>query len=159
MRFFRFQLEIPFLGKFGKKNQNCQLKLKFGTCTNSNVQNSVVMFTFSVFNWNYPFWANLVQKIKIVSLSWNLVPKLIRKYRIQWHCSFFFVLVRKHPFWANLVQKIKLVSLSWNLVPRLIRICRTQWCCSRFLFNIVNNLFLVNEIKRSAIIVTATLQE
>ena len=29
--FFRFWLEIPFLGKFGPKNQNCQFKLKFGT--------------------------------------------------------------------------------------------------------------------------------
>ena len=29
---------------------------------------------FSVLDWNYAFWANLVEKIKIVSLSWNLVP-------------------------------------------------------------------------------------
>ena len=27
------------------------------------------MFTFFVFNWKHPFWANLVQKIKIVSLK------------------------------------------------------------------------------------------
>ena len=26
-----FQPEIPFLGKFGKKTQDCQFKLKFGT--------------------------------------------------------------------------------------------------------------------------------
>ena len=31
VRFFRFQLKIPLLGKFGQKNQNCQFKLKFGT--------------------------------------------------------------------------------------------------------------------------------
>ena len=33
---------MPFLGKFGPKNQNCQFKLKFGTKTNSNEQNSFV---------------------------------------------------------------------------------------------------------------------
>ena len=66
---FFFRLKIPFLGKFGPKNQNYQFKLKFGTYTNSNMQNSMVMFILSVFDWKYPFWANLVQKIKIVTLS------------------------------------------------------------------------------------------
>ena len=42
------------------KNKNCQFKLKFGTCTNLNMQNS--MFTFSVFAWNCPFWAKLGPK-------------------------------------------------------------------------------------------------
>ena len=31
---FFFRQETPFLAKFGPKNQNCQFKLKFGTCTN-----------------------------------------------------------------------------------------------------------------------------
>ena len=52
-----------------KKNQNCQFKLKIGVYSNSNMKYSMVMLTFSVFNWNYPFWENLVQKIKIVNLS------------------------------------------------------------------------------------------
>ena len=52
--FFWFRLEIP-LGKFGPKSQNCQFNLKFGTLTNSNTQNSVVMFTFSFFDWKYFF--------------------------------------------------------------------------------------------------------
>ena len=37
---------------------------------------------------NY-FWANLVQKIKVVNLSWNMVPRLIWICRIQWSCSLF----------------------------------------------------------------------
>ena len=41
-----FRLKIPFFGKFGPKYQNCQFILKFGTWTNSNMQNSMVMFTF-----------------------------------------------------------------------------------------------------------------
>ena len=69
IHFFRFRPQIPFLGKFIPKNQNCQLILKFGTWTNSNMQNSVAMFYFSVFYWNDPFWANLVQLIKIVRLN------------------------------------------------------------------------------------------
>ena len=31
VRFFRFRRQIPFLGKFGPKNQNCPFILKFGT--------------------------------------------------------------------------------------------------------------------------------
>ena len=89
VRFFCFRPETPFLGKFSPKNQICQFKLKFGTKTNSNIQNSKVVFTFSVLNRKYTFWANLVQKIKIVSLSWNLVPRLIRIYNIQWWYHFF----------------------------------------------------------------------
>ena len=69
IHFFRFRPQIPFLGEFCPKNQNCQFILKFGTWTNSNMQNSMAMFNFSAFYWNYPFWANLVQLIKIVRLS------------------------------------------------------------------------------------------
>ena len=58
----------------------------------------------SVFNWRYLFWVNLVWKLKIISLSWNFVPRLIQICRIPWWCS---------PFWANLVQKNQNVSLSW----------------------------------------------
>ena len=43
------------------------------------------LFPFS--DWENPFWANLVQKIKIVSLGWNLVSRFIRICRIQWWCS------------------------------------------------------------------------
>ena len=118
----------------------------------------MTLFTFSILEWKHPFWANLVQKIKIVSLSWNLVPTLIRISRIQWWCSFFSILDRKHPFWANLVQKVKIVSLSWNLVARLIRICRIQWRCSLFLFYSGNTHFSY-ESKLKAIIVPATLRD
>ena len=67
--FFCFRVETPFFSKFGPKNQNCKFKLKFGTWINSNMQNSMVVFTFSVLEWEHRFWANYVQKIKIVSLS------------------------------------------------------------------------------------------
>ena len=44
---------------------------------------------FSVFDWKYPFLAYLVQKIKFVSLGWNLVSRLIRICIIQWWSSFY----------------------------------------------------------------------
>ena len=91
-------MEIPFLGKFGPKHQNSHFKLKFGTYSNSSMQNSMVMFILSVFDWKYPFWANLVQKIKIISWSWNLVTRLIRICRIHWCCSFFFSFWVEIPF-------------------------------------------------------------
>ena len=69
VHFFRFRPEIPFLGKFGLKNQNCQFKVKSDTSTNSNMQNSMAVFTFSVLERKYPFRTNLGQKVKIVSSS------------------------------------------------------------------------------------------
>ena len=55
VHFFCFRLDIPSLGKFGPKTQNCQFKLEFGTQTNLNMQNLVEMFTFSVFKQKHFF--------------------------------------------------------------------------------------------------------
>ena len=123
----------------------------------------MVIFTFFVFGRKYPVWDNLVQKINIVSLRWNLIPRIIWICWIQWCCSLFSFLtgntllgqiwsklsiftafmfpIRNALFWVNLVQKIKIISLSWNLVPILIRICRVQWWCWLFLVLIDNILF------------------
>ena len=64
MVLFTFSV-LDFLGKFSLKNQNYQFKLKFGTQNNSNRQNSMVLFTFSVLDAKQPFWATLVQKSKL----------------------------------------------------------------------------------------------
>ena len=49
----------------------------------SDIQNSIVMFIFSVLDRKFPFRANLVQKIKIAILSLNLNPSINRIFRIQ----------------------------------------------------------------------------
>ena len=49
--------------KFGPKTQNCHFELKLGTLTDLNMQISMVMFAFSIFHRNYPFWVNLVKKV------------------------------------------------------------------------------------------------
>ena len=77
----------PPYGKFDPKDQNCQFKLKFGCYTKLHKQSSMVLLTFSLLDWKAPFWANLVQKDKIISLSSNLVPRPIRIWRIQWYHS------------------------------------------------------------------------
>ena len=56
------------------------------------MQNSIVVFTFAVLDWKCPFRANLVQKVKIIILSWNLVASLIWLYRTRWCCSLFWFL-------------------------------------------------------------------
>ena len=104
----------------------------------------MMLFSFLVFEWKCPFWANLVQKIKIVTLNlnfffgfWVEMP-FLGKFGTYTNSNvqnsmvmfIFFVFDRKYPFWANLVQKVKIVSWSWNLVAFIIFQC----CCSLFCF-------------------------
>ena len=42
--------KYSFWGKFGHKIRNCQFKLKPSTKTNPNMQNSMVILHFSVFD-------------------------------------------------------------------------------------------------------------
>ena len=136
---FHLRKEIPFWGKFGPRIQNCLFKV--GTYIKLNMQNSMVKFTFCVFDRKKKhFLAKLYQNIKIVGLSWNLVPRPIWLCRINGGIQFFHFLT-EIPFWETLVQKLKTVILNWNLLPRLICICRIQWRCPLFLFWTGNTLF------------------
>ena len=103
-----FWPEIPFLGIFGSKIQNYLFKMKFIISTNSNIQNSMVMFPFSVFDGKYPFWEKMVQKIKIVSLSLNLVPRLIWIYRKLSGDVHFFRFRPEIPFLGKFDPKIQI---------------------------------------------------
>ena len=89
VHFCSFRREKPFLGKSGRKNQSSQFKLKFGTKTKLNKPNSMMMSTFSVFDYKYLSWPNLVQNLKIVCSKWNLIPRLIWICKIQWWCLFY----------------------------------------------------------------------
>ena len=112
----------------------CSSKLKLGTQTSSNMQNSMMIFTFSVFDQKHPFWVNFVQKIKIVTLSWTLIPILVWICKSQWWCSLWRFSTENTFLGTNLVQKTKIFSLSWNLVPRLVRTCTVHWLYLLFLF-------------------------
>ena len=61
---FYFKLEISFLSKFGPKNENCYFKSKFGTQTNLNMQNSMEVLTFSIFDRKDLFEINVVLKLE-----------------------------------------------------------------------------------------------
>ena len=59
-------------------------KLKFSSLTPSNMLNLTIMF---ILFWtaNTHFWANLVQKIKTVSLRWKLIPRLVSICKMRWY--------------------------------------------------------------------------
>lgn len=59
--------------------------------------NLMIMFIFLVLNQNYPFRVNLVRKVKFVSLSWILAPRLIWMSWLRW-CSVFLFWTRKTLF-------------------------------------------------------------
>ena len=136
--FFCFFIGYTLFGNIWFQNSK-----SFDTKNNSNIQNSMWKFTFSVFDRKYCFWENLVQKLKIVILSLNFI-----------HFSVFDL---KYPFWANLVQKSKIVSLSWNSVQILIIwICRIwRWFSSLFSFETRNILLVQIWSKRSKLSVWA----
>ena len=129
----RFRLPMLQWSKFGPKNQNCQFQLKFDTYTNLNMQNSAVLFTFSVFDSKYLFdqiWSKKKRNYQFQTGFWY---HKIQICRIQQLLTF----VQFWPgalFWRKLVQTIGIVSLGWNLVSRIIQICRIQLLHLRLLF-------------------------
>ena len=48
LHLFYVRRETPFLGRFRRKDGTCKFQPKCSTKTNSNMQNSTVVFTFSV---------------------------------------------------------------------------------------------------------------
>ena len=104
----------------------------------------------SVFDWKYIFWVNLVQKLKIISLSWNFVTRLIQICRIPWWYSLFCFRL-EIQFWANLIQKIKIVSLSWNFALDYAELYRKYVV---FTFSVLDqkNTFRVNLVKKIEIV-------
>ena len=60
------------------------------------MQNSIVVFTFSVFNQKYPFWANLVQKKnKIVSFKYEEFNGDVHFFFFQLDITFFKICSKK----------------------------------------------------------------
>ena len=76
---FLFWTRTILFGQIWSENRNYQFKLKLTSICSL----TMVMFTFSVFDRKCSYSVNLVQKFKIVSFSWNLVPRLIRICRTQ----------------------------------------------------------------------------
>ena len=143
VHFLHFQQEIPLWGKFGPKNQNYQFKVKFGAETNSNMVNSMVIFTFLFSTQNSLFWENLIQKIKNVSFNWNLVPWLIRRCTIQWNCSMFLFPTGNTLFFGRFDSK------SQNCYSKL-KFCTLH--PGHNILELVNNLVLIQITKSETIL-------
>ena len=80
---------ILFLRNLFQKIKIVWRSWKFRVENNSNMQNSMVIFIFYFLDWKYPSWVNLFHKFKIVSLSWNILPRLFWICKIRWWCSLF----------------------------------------------------------------------
>ena len=83
------------------------------------------MFGSSVFERKYSIWTTLIQKLKTLRLSENLVPRVIQICLAQWCCSLFHF-PPQTIFLDKFGPKNKIASLSGNSVPRLIRIGKIQ---------------------------------
>ena len=90
--FFLYLIGNTLFGQIWSKKSKLSVEAEIWYLLNSSMQNSMVMFILSVFDWKYPFWVNLVKKIKIISWSGNLVARLIWICRIKWCCCIFWFL-------------------------------------------------------------------
>ena len=100
------------------------------------------MFTFPVLDQKSLFWANLVRKIKIVSLSRNLVPRLTWTFGIQRWCSLF-LFSTGNTFQGTLGEKKIVFALDYFEYAEL---CRKYVA---FTFTVLDqkNLFSANLVK------------
>ena len=72
------------------------------------MQNSMVVFFASILGWKHPFWASLVQKMKIVSFTCNLIHYELKYEQLNDDVhSFYFLTILL--FMVILFEKIKTV--------------------------------------------------
>ena len=135
-QFFFFRAEYPFLLNLVQKSKLFQLK--FGTKTNWNVLN-LMMFAFSFLCCEFPVRVNLVHKNETVSLSWNLVTKLIRMSWIRWPYSLFLFWTRKKPFFGRFCPKnpLGIWMLPEKSPSSLITGTYSQWFYLFFLWPLI----------------------
>ena len=87
------------------------VKRKFGSQTNSNMQNSLVL-TFSVLDRKHPFWGQIWSKNQICQFKLKFGTQTNLNMQNSVVLFTFSVSGQKHPFWAKLLQNVKIVSLS-----------------------------------------------
>ena len=68
-------------------------------------------------------WVNLIQKFKIISLSWNIVPRLIQICRIPWRCLLFLFSIGQ-SFFGRFGPKDKNCQFELKFCNKLIWTCR-----------------------------------
>ena len=98
------------MGTFGPKHQNCQLKLKFGTQTNSNVQKVMLIFVFC-FKQETLFLGKFGPKIKFENQTNSNMQKSMAVFILS-------VLDHKYSFWINCFQKYFDKKKDKNLIKK-----------------------------------------
>ena len=73
------------------------------------------------------FRVNLVQKLKIISLSWNFVHRLTQICRIPWWCSLFLFSIG-NTFFVKFGPKNQNCQFELKFHTRLMWICRITFC-------------------------------
>ena len=151
MRFFCFRLEIPFHNKFNPKNQNTLFELKFGTYTNSNMQISIMLITFSVLDSEYTFRENSIKNHHCqFKLRFGTYTNLNMQHsnaafsifmHIQYEYAYIFLsinatLSKIHsscglPFQTSHKQPLE-VFCKKTVFKNFIKFPRKQHCCSLF---------------------------
>ena len=130
---------------FSFKTFKIMTSLRSLTCLKTTVEltfttqkaNSCSPWT-TCFQLEIPFWVNLVQKLKIISLSWNCVPRLI-----PWWCSTFLFSTGKYLFGQISSKKSKFSVWAENLHLTNLNMQdyeENMWC-SLFLFYTRKMLF------------------
>ena len=69
--FYLFLTGSILFWKICFKKWNCLLRLKFITWTNSNMQNSMVLFSFYFLGWKDPFWVKNGPKVQNCQFKWK----------------------------------------------------------------------------------------
>ena len=83
------------------------------------MQTSMVRFAIICFRLEIPFLGNFVQKVKIIRLNWNSIPRLIWTCRIQWHGLLNLFFRTGNTLFGQIFQKREIFSLIWNLVLKV----------------------------------------
>ena len=79
------------------------------------MQNSMVIFNFFVFDWNYPFGGNLVQKNQICLFKLNFGTQTNSNMQNSMMRFILSATDLKYHFTVNLVQKILCLNWIWYL--------------------------------------------
>ena len=112
-----------------------------------NVKNNEIFEIFKMLalfsTGNTFFWVNLVQKLKIVSLSSNFVSRLIKIYTFPWWCSLF-LFSTGNTFLGKFGSKNQNCQFELKFRTRLIWICKIKQKndCVRFFCFIPAKTFL-----------------
>ena len=123
VNFLFYELATFFLDKFGPKIKNCQITLKLGNKTNSDILNLIAKLGFFILYWKDLLESNFVNKIKNCQFKLKF-GKTTNSNILNLKVVFTFSILNwKLCFWPNLVRKIKNCQLKLKFRTIKFHIC------------------------------------